>query len=220
MIEFSHVYKTYPGPVHAVSNIDLKIEKGDFVFLTGPSGAGKTTLFKMISAFDHPTSGEVQVAGYNLTRINGTEVPFFRRRIGVIFQDFKLLKNRTVFENVALPLQIRGDRAGYIEQRVEELLDQVGLAFKADSLPEQLSGGEQQRVAIARALVHKPDVVIADEPTGNLDRDLSLEIMSLLEKVNSQGTTLFVATHDLEIVNKKARRHIKLQSGQLVGDIK
>jgi cell division transport system ATP-binding protein len=220
MIELSHVYKTYPGPVHAISNLELRIDKGEFVFLTGPSGAGKSTLFRMISAYDKPTSGHVTVAGYDLTQVTAAKVPYFRRQIGVVFQDFKLLKNRTILENIALPLEIRGERKSAIRERVHRVLDQVGLTFKEDSLPEQLSGGEQQRVAIARALVHQPEVLIADEPTGNLDRTLSLEIMDLLERVNSQGTTVFVATHDLELVKRKPRRHVQLKSGTLIGDIK
>ncbi|HWU42042.1 MAG TPA: ATP-binding cassette domain-containing protein, partial [Bdellovibrio sp.] len=173
MIEFSHVYKTYPGPVHALKNIDLTIDKGEFVFLTGPSGAGKTTLFKMISAYDAATSGGLKVAGYDLSEIKNNQVPFFRRKIGVIFQDFKLLKDRTIFENVALPLQIRGDKQLAIQRRVYEVLEQVGLAHKHDQYPEYISGGEQQRTAIARAIIHQPGVLIADEPTGNLDPRLS-----------------------------------------------
>jgi cell division transport system ATP-binding protein len=167
MIEFSHVYKTYPGPVHALKNINLKIEKGEFVFLTGPSGAGKSTLFKMISAYDFATSGEVQVADQILPVPNGFQIPYFRRKIGVIFQDFKLLKDKTVFENVALPLLIRGDRSANIQRRVHDVLEQVGLAHKHDQYPDFISGGEQQRTAIARAIVHQPGVLIADEPTGN-----------------------------------------------------
>lgn len=219
MIEFSHVYKTYPGAIHALKNIDLKISKGEFVFLTGPSGAGKTTLFKMISAFDRPSSGEVQVAGFDLKNITENQVPFFRRRIGVVFQDFKLLKNRSIYENVALPLIIRGDKPQQIQRKVYEILEQVGLAHKHDQLPEFVSGGEQQRTAIARALVHNPGVLIADEPTGNLDPRLSEEIMDLLERVCSQGTTVFVATHDHEMVKRRRKRTLQLQGGLIVGDV-
>lgn len=215
MIQFSHVYKTYPGPIHALRDASFFIEKGEMVFLTGPSGAGKTTLFRMLSAFDRPTSGAVDVNGYDLTQISGRQIAHFRRHVGVVFQDFKLLKDRTVLENVRLPLEIRGERESFIERKTEELLTQVGLWFKREQLPEQLSGGEQQRVAIARALIHQPGVLIADEPTGNLDRDLSFEILDLLEKVNAQGTTIFIATHDLDLVQRKARRVLQIERGEL-----
>lgn len=220
MIEFSHVYKTYPGPVHALKNIDLTIDKGEFVFMTGPSGAGKTTLFKMLSAFDHATSGNVSVCGYNLGEISAGEVPFFRRRIGVIFQDFRLLKDRTLFENVAMPLIIRGDRAPSVSRRVYDVLEQVGLAHKAGQLPEFVSGGEQQRTAIARAIIHQPGVLIADEPTGNLDPKLSEDIMDLLERVCAQGTTVFVATHDQEMVARRKKRTLEIKDGMIVKDSK
>jgi len=218
MIHFSHVYKTYSGGVHALSNVDLEIRKGEFLFLTGPSGAGKTTLFRMISGFDIATSGKLVVEGYDLSRVGQREIPYLRRKIGVVFQDFRLLKARTIFENVALPLQIKSERASYVQKRTQEVLDQVGLIYKSKFFPEQLSGGEQQRVAIARAIVHQPGILIADEPTGNLDPYLTEEIMDLLVKVNSQGTTVFVASHDHEMVKKRARRVVEIKSGKIIGD--
>jgi len=220
MFEFSKVSKTYPGPVNALKNIDLKIDKGEFAFLTGPSGAGKTTLFKMISAYDVATSGGVNVAGYDLSEIKTGQIPFFRRKIGVIFQDFKLLKDRTLFENVALPLKIRGDKTPAIQRKVYDVLEQVGLAHKHDQYPEFVSGGEQQRTAIARAIIHQPGVLIADEPTGKLEPRLREEIMDLLERVCSQGTTVFVATHDHEMVKRRRKRTLELREGMIVGDTK
>lgn len=206
--------------MNALKNIDLHVDKGEFVFLTGPSGAGKTTLFKMMSAFDKVTSGQIEVAGFDLAKISAREVPFFRRRIGVVFQDFKLLKDRTLFENVALPLMVRGDRPQQIQKKVKDILEQVGLSHKFDQLPEFISGGEQQRVAIARALIHQPGVLIADEPTGNLDPRLSEEIMDLLERVCAQGTTVFVATHDHEMVKRRKKRTLQIQDGILSGDLR
>jgi cell division transport system ATP-binding protein len=216
MIKFTHVYKTYPGPTHALQDINVSIEKGEFVFLVGPSGAGKTTLFRMMSAFDKPTSGEVGVMGYSINALSVADVPIFRRRIGVVFQDFRLLKGRSIFENVALPLIIQSERPTAIAKRVDEILDQVGLKYKFDQLVDQLSGGEQQRVAIARALIHKPGLLIADEPTGNLDPDMSSEIMNLFQKANAQGTTVVIATHDIQTVNKMQKRVLRLKSGQVV----
>ena len=215
MIQFSHVYKTYLGPVHALKNVSLQIDKGEFLFLMGPSGAGKSTLFKLLSAFGRPTSGQLKVMGYDLTSMKRSDIPYFRRQIGVVYQDFKLLNNRTVFENIAIPLEIRGDKKSYINNRVEELIKQVSLTYKRDSYPNQLSGGEQQRVSIARAIVHHPGILIADEPTGNLDIDLSESIMDLLEKVNAQGTTVFIATHDQEMVKRRSKKCLSIHEGVL-----
>ncbi len=218
MIHFSHVYKTYLGHIHALKNIDLKVDKGEFVFVTGPSGAGKTTLFKVLSAFDPPSSGLVNVVGFDLNRLSREEVSKFRQKIGVVFQDFKLLKNRTVFENVALPLLVKGEPNHQIHRRVLDVLKKVGLSQKMDKYPEFISGGEQQRTAIARAIVHRPGILIADEPTGNLDPMLREEIMDLLERVCAQGTTVLVATHDLDMVTRRAKRNIKIQNGLISED--
>lgn len=215
MIEISHAYKTYSGPVHALKDINLEIQKGEFVFLIGPSGAGKTTLFKLLSAYDRASSGLVKVLDKNIGIIKDADIPYFRRHIGVVYQDFRLLKNKTVAENVALPLLIRQERQRYIDARVNELLEQVGLAHKKNELPNHLSGGEQQRVAIARALVHKPSLLIADEPTGNLDPELGFEIMELFDQVNAQGTTVFIATHDYNIIKRKPKRVVELRNGQV-----
>lgn len=216
MVQLSHVYKTYGESSHALSNVHLDIPRGEFVFITGPSGAGKTTLFRLLSAFDRANSGQVTVAGYDLTRISTREIAQFRRKIGVVFQDFRLLKDRTIFENIALPLMIKNSSLENIKKRVERMLNDVGLWFKQDALPEHLSGGEQQRVAIARALIHQPGLLIADEPTGNLDTERSEEIMALFETANAQGTTVFVATHNQSLVEKRTRRLVKLKDGNLL----
>ncbi|PWU22339.1 MAG: cell division ATP-binding protein FtsE [Bdellovibrio sp.] len=218
MIEFRHVYKTYPGPVHALKNVEFSIGKGEFVFLTGPSGAGKTTLFRMLSAFDRPTSGKVQVGDFDLDRLDAQSLPHFRRKIGIVFQDFRLLRDRSVFENVSLPLRVKEERAHLIARKVDEALAWVGLTSKAEFSPAVLSGGEQQRVAIARALVHQPGLLIADEPTGNLDPDMSEGIMDLMERVCAQGTTVFVATHDHAMVERRKKRTIQIKEGAVVGD--
>lgn len=215
MISFSHAYKIFGNGYHGLRNVSFEISKGEFVFLTGPSGAGKTTLFRMISAFDKPTSGRVSVLGEDVAELDSDQVPMFRRNIGVIYQDFRLLRDRSVLENVAMPLIVRGDSRASIDHRVREVLEQVGLDQRADSIPEELSGGEQQRVAIARALVHHPGILVADEPTGNLDNRMSGEIFKLLEAFNAQGTTVFVATHDTELIRRKPYRVLQIQAGEV-----
>lgn len=215
MINLSHVYKTYLGPTHALRDITFTIEKGDFVFLTGPSGSGKTTLFKLIAGFDKPTSGHVEAGGYALHSLQHDQLPFYRRKIGVVFQDFKLLKNRTLFENVCLPLQINEVEAKTIPDKVFEILETLNLAEKAHFYPEFVSGGEQQRTAIARAVVHEPSILIADEPTGNLDQKLTDEIMEVFEKICGKGTTILLATHDQYLIQNYPRRSIELYEGAL-----
>lgn len=216
MINFTHVYKTFSGGVHALKNIKLNIEKGEFVFLTGPSGSGKTTFFKLLSGFDKPSSGSIFVSRYQVDKLSESEIPFYRRKIGMVFQDFKLISDLSVYENVKLPLDIINEQSNLTHKRVMDIIDEVGLRLRKDFLPEKLSGGEKQRVAIARALVHRPELIIADEPTGNLDPEMSEEIMDLFEKANSQGTTVIIATHDLNLVKKRNKKTLKILSGELV----
>lgn len=218
MIELSHVYKSYPGPVHALRNVDLTIQKGEFVFLTGPSGAGKTTLFRLLAGFDQVSSGTMNVAGFDMLNLSTPKRPYFRRKLGVVFQDFKLLKEKTALENVAMPLLIQGATKNFAYEKAEEFLKKVGLEEKAQVAPESLSGGEQQRIALARALVHEPDLILADEPTGNLDPDRSEEIMNLLEDCTKSGMTVLVTTHDLEMVRRRKRRIISIKNGEIVKD--
>lgn len=215
MIEFSHLYKSYDQKNHALKDITLKIDSGDFVFLTGPSGAGKSTLFKMITAYDSPTSGKITVGNFNLISIKGKDLAEYRRKLGIVFQDFKLLPDRTVYENICLPLEVQKHHDSFIKKRAQEVLDLVGLSHKSEQYPEYLSGGEQQRTAIARAIIHQPGVLIADEPTGNLDPEMSSKIVDVFEKVCAQGTTVVIATHDHELVKRKNKKVIELKDGSV-----
>jgi cell division transport system ATP-binding protein len=218
MIQLFHVSKTYPGDAPALSDVNLQLEKGEFVFLTGPSGAGKTTLLKLIMVAESPSRGQILVGGRNVARIAGSAIPYLRRNIGVVFQDFKLLPHRTVGQNVAYTLDVLGLPAREVRRRVVNMLKQVGLEHKVDAYPPRLSGGEQQRVAIARALVNDPLILLADEPTGNLDPALTVEVMDLLTQANARGTTMLIATHDHTILERYKRRTIRLEGGRVLED--
>jgi cell division transport system ATP-binding protein len=215
MIRFSEVYKRYPNQHEALSGLSFELDKGEMAFLTGHSGAGKSTLLKLIALIERSSHGQVWVNNQNLTRLPKWKVPYYRRKIGLVFQDHNLLHDRTVFDNVALPLIIAGENHREIGRRVRAALDKVGLLNKERSLPIALSGGEQQRVGIARAVVNRPPALLADEPTGNLDPDLSREIMHLFEQFNQVGVTVFIASHDLELINRMGHRHITLHQGRL-----
>lgn len=218
MIHLKHIYKTYGADRHALRDLNVHISPGDFTFLVGPSGAGKTTLFKLISAYEKPTNGEIEVCGYSLNKMKLGQTPFYRRKIGFVFQDYKLLKNKTVFENIVLPLEIINNKTVDKNKKTLELLEQVGLHDLQDQYPDFLSGGEQQRVAIARALIHSPELLIADEPTGNLDPKMSESIIQLFFDFAKQGTTFFIATHDHRLLTLKQSRVLELNKGELVRD--
>jgi cell division transport system ATP-binding protein len=216
MIQMFHVYKSYARDSAALVDVNLKIEKGEFVSLTGPSGAGKTTLLKLIFCAEPANEGQILVDGRNVVRLRSSAVAALRRSIGVVFQDFKLIPTRTVFDNVAVPLQILGLPRSAIQKRVTLILRLVGLEKRANSQPVRLSGGEQQRVAIARALVNDPKILLADEPTGNLDPALAVEILDLLKEINLRGTTILLATHDVRLAERAARRSLALKDGKLI----
>ncbi|WP_091494797.1 cell division ATP-binding protein FtsE [Amphibacillus marinus] len=218
MIEMQNVKKTYPNGVTALNGIDINIDAGEFVYLVGQSGAGKSTFTKLIFREEVASSGEIRVNGEDLIKMKWRQVPFLRRSIGVVYQDFKLLPKMTVFENVAFALEVVEESPKHIRKRVMDVLDQVGLKNKARFIPDELSGGEQQRVAIARAIANYPKLLIADEPTGNLDPDTSWGIMKLLEEINATGTTIIMATHSKEIVNTVRRRVIAIEGGLVVRD--
>jgi cell division transport system ATP-binding protein len=218
MIEMQEVYKKYPNGVTAISGVNVKINQGEFVYIVGPSGAGKSTFIKMIYREVTPTSGMIMMNGVNLAKLRMRKVPIYRRNIGVVFQDFKLLPKLTVYENVAFALEVIEASPKYIKKRVMEVLELVNLTHKAKMLPTELSGGEQQRVSIARSFVNSPKVVIADEPTGNLDPETSWEIMNIFEEINTRGTTIVMATHNREIVNTIKHRVIAIEGGKIVRD--
>lgn len=219
MISLQNVTKKYKGtPRPALDQVSLEIAKGDFVFLVGASGSGKSSLMRLMLREDVPNSGSVFVLGENLVGLSQRKVPFFRRKLGVVFQDFRLLPNKSVSQNVAFSLEVIGKSQGFIQEAVPDVLRMVGLAEKADRLPSELSGGEQQRVALARAIVNKPAILLADEPTGNLDPATSEGIMSLIESINLAGTTVVMATHDRSIVDRMQKRVVELSHGQIVRD--
>jgi cell division transport system ATP-binding protein len=216
MIRFDNVSKRYPGGYEALLNVSFELASSEFAFLTGHSGAGKSTLLKLIMLMEKASGGQVFVESQNLNRLSRRQIPFFRRQVGVVFQDHQLLFDRNVFENVALPLQVAGYNSRDAGRRVRAALDKVGLLAKENLNPIALSGGEQQRVGIARAVVNKPGLLLADEPTGNLDPALSAEIMNLFELFSQVGTTVLIATHDLELINRQRHRVLKLDQGRLV----
>jgi cell division transport system ATP-binding protein len=215
MIQMFHVFKSFSARGPALEDITFRVEPGEFVFLTGPSGAGKTTLLRLLYAAERPDRGQIVVNGRNLTRLSRRSVPTFRRSIGIVFQDFKLLPTKTAFENVAFAQRVLAVPERLVRRRVAQVLARVGLSHKKDALPQQLSGGEQQRVALARALVNEPALILADEPTGNLDDGLAQEILALLYEVNADGTTVLIATHDRQLVASTPGRVLTLDHGRL-----
>ena len=218
MIKLEHVSKSYSAGIPALNDVSLNIEEGEFVFVVGDSGSGKSTLIKLLLKELEPTEGTITINGRKLNKIRRRQIPKFRRNIGVVFQDFRLLKDRNIYDNVAFAQKVIGESNRSIKKNVPKLLSMVGLAAKYRSYPRQLSGGEQQRVAIARALINKPKILLADEPTGNLDANNAWEIMKLMEEINEQGTTVFVVTHNLEIVKAMNKRVITMQKGVVVDD--
>ena len=218
MIRLIEIEKEYDNGTKALKGVDLRIDDGEFVFLVGPSGSGKSTIIKLITAEIAPTEGRLMVNGYNLNNIRPNQVPYMRRTLGIIFQDFRLIDKKTVWENLSFVMRAVGASNREIRRRIPYVLELVGLEKKADHYPTELSGGEQQRVAIARALVNNPSMIIADEPTGNLDPQRSLEIMTLLDKINQLGTTVLVVTHEKALVNRFARRVVAIENGRIISD--
>jgi cell division transport system ATP-binding protein len=220
MIEMQDVTVVYAGERTALSHVSLRIEKGEFVFIVGATGAGKSTLLKLLYHEEVATSGKVIVAGQNISEMRAREVPHLRRRMGVVFQDFGLLPNKTLFENVAFALRVIGAGRREVRKKVPAALDTVGLTHRCDAFPNEISGGEQQRIAIARALVNEPPILIADEPTGNLDPDTSMGIFEILSQINIRGTTVVVATHDKQMVDMARKRVVEFENGRIVRDEK
>lgn len=220
MIKLEHVSKSYSAGIPALNDVNLEIEDGEFVFIVGDSGSGKSTMIKLLLKELEPSAGTITINGKNLGRIRRRQIPKFRRNIGVVFQDFRLLKDRNVYENIAFAQKVIGESTRNIKKKVPTFLSMVGLAAKYRSYPKELSGGEQQRVAIARALINEPSILLADEPTGNLDNNNAWEIMKLLEEVNDRGTTVIVVTHNMEIVKVMKKRVITVQKGVIVSDSK
>lgn len=218
MIKLQHVSKAYSAGIPALNDVNLEIEDGEFVFVVGDSGSGKSTLIKLLLKELEPTDGTIFVNGTDLKKIKRKQIPKFRRNIGVVFQDFRLLKDRNVYDNIAFAQKVIGEPSSHIKRKVPQMLSMVGLAAKYRSYPRQLSGGEQQRVAIARALINKPSILLADEPTGNLDTNNAWEIMKLLEAINERGTTVIVVTHNMEIVKVMKKRVITIKKGVVVSD--
>ena len=218
MIEFKNVDFSYDNETNVLNDVNLHIGKGEFVFIVGSSGAGKSSIFKLLRREIKATSGEVIVGGYNLSRLADKDIPFYRRTLGIVFQDFRLIPGMTVYENVAFALRVINVSSRDIRRRVPYILGLVGLGSKSKKLPDQISGGEQQRVALARALVNNPSVIIADEPTGNIDPELAFEIMHLLYEINRSGTTILVVTHDHKLVEKFGGRVITIENGKIVSD--
>jgi cell division transport system ATP-binding protein len=221
MIECTGVYKRYPNGTNALYDINFKVDQGEFIYIIGPTGSGKSTLIKLLDGEEVPTKGEVNVIGIDVGSLKKRQVPVYRRNIGVVFQDYRLLPHKTVRENIAYALEVINMKTAAIHKRTDEVMEMVGIADKADSFPQELSGGQQQRVAIARAIANRPKVLVADEPTGNLDPAKSDEIMELLARINEEyGSTILMVTHDYTIVNKYRRRTVALEAGHVVADLK
>ena len=218
MIEMMNVTKRYNKGITAINNLSIQIKDGEFVYVVGPSGAGKSTFIKMMYREEKATKGRIRVGKYDLMKIKDRQISYLRRYVGVVFQDFKLLQHKTVYENVAYAMEVIEKSPREIKRRVEDVLELVNLKHRMNNFPNELSGGEQQRVAIARAIVNTPGILIADEPTGNLDPETSMEIMDILERINEQGTTIVMATHNSQIVNEKKHRVIAIENGQIVRD--